>query len=213
MERLSLIVVCLCPSDEIEDFTRQIVQLPEDTVRPTEVNTRLDFIESNVRSAKLLLIVAQVFAGEFLSHRETLLPVDSIFIYCSQGGKLKLIHDDQLNIGGIYERITEQIELLEQQSYQWTVFDQIDYANKDLAKQAHDFLWLQLFHQVMGQWPRNEHARGQFVQFLRSSNDGYQSTDAIQVYLNNSFLGRTVAKALVGQDTDQLYTLRYFSSI
>ena len=98
--------------------------------------------------------------------------------------------------------------------------------HKDLSKQSSDFLWLQLFHDVILHLPRDEQAKKQMIDACRhyyqnnlkelklidEFEQKYQSKEAIHWYMKNSFLRKMINKALRTEDINQLYILRYFLS-
>ena len=114
--------------------------------------------------------------------------------------------------------------MIDQQFHTWSFFDQDEYANKDLSAQSSDFLWIQLFHDVLLHLPRNQQAKKQMIDTCRhyyrdnikqlklidEFEYEYQSNEAVRWYLKKSFLRKIINKALRTEDIDQLYTLRYF---
>jgi hypothetical protein len=90
----------------------------------------------------------------------------------------------------------------------WCRFDQLEYVTKDLSKQSNDFLWLHLFHDVLLHLPCGQQVKRQKI--LDQFKHEYQPNEAIRRFMKQSLLRKTIDKALQTEDTNQLYTLRYF---
>ena len=95
---------------------------------------------------------------------------------------------------------------------------------KDLSKQSAEFLWFQLFRHVILRLPQNQQAKQQMISICRDYYRGntkelelidqfqreYRADEAIRWYSKNSFVYRSVNKALRAEDVEQLYTFRFF---
>ena len=93
----------------------------------------------------------------------------------------------------------------------WCRFDQLEYVTKDLSKQSNDFLWLHLFHDVLLHLPCGQQVKRQKILILIDQfKHEYQPNEAIYWFMKHSLLRKTIDKALQTEDTNQLYTLRYF---
>jgi hypothetical protein len=84
------------------------------------------------------------------------------------------------------------------------IFD--EYAYKDLTKQSSDFLWFQLFHDVILHLPNDEKAKKQMIEFSQK----YQSKEALSLFIENLSLNQMINEALKMKNINQLYALRYF---
>ena len=215
---------------EIDDFKTQLCQINNSFGFHTEVESCITFIKS-IKKQQILLIISDSYVSQLLSSIEIFHQINFIFIYYSNKDQYKYFFHEDLNIIGIYQEfhllissIEEQIHLINKQYFKWTFFDQENSLTRDLSKQANDFLWIQLFHRVISQFPRDEQARKQMIDACHRYSQGnaeqlhlidkfereYESNDAIHWYWNNLFLQKMINKALHTKDIDQLYRLRYF---
>ncbi|CAF1420015.1 unnamed protein product [Adineta steineri] len=161
-----------------------------------------------------------VFHTELVSHIDIFQQVHSIFIFYTKSKDFKYLFHEQLNIIGVchrldffYSTIEEQIDLIAKQFFQWTFYDQKNFSKRDLSKQSSDFLWMQLFYDAILYFPHDEQAKKDMMNIFRlyaNEKSEYQSNDAIQWYLNPSFLQKLITKSLQRKDIDQIYQLRYF---
>lgn len=101
-----------------------------------------------------------------------------------------------------------------------------DKAARDLSKESAEFLWLQLFKDVLLQLPKSSQAKKELVDFccqyyhgnkreqenITAFTQSYQSAESIHWYTKDSFLYRLVNKALRTEDIGQLQTFRFFIS-
>jgi hypothetical protein len=157
--------------------------------------------------------------------------IDAIFIFCSKKDQDEYSIVQDRKIIGIYDQfellclsIQERIEFVVKELHTWSFYDQNENATRDLSRQSNDFLWLQLVHDVLSSLSRDEQAKRQMIDACRQYYQGnlkelalihqfeiaYESKDAIRWYLKTSFLRKMINKALRTEDTNQLYTLRYF---
>ncbi|CAF1438883.1 unnamed protein product, partial [Adineta steineri] len=161
-----------------------------------------------------------VFHTELVFHIDIFQQVHSIFIFYTKTEDFKYLFHEQLNIIGVYHRLdffypalAEQINLIAKQFFQWTLYDQTNFCKRDLSKLSSDFLWMQLFYDAISSFAHDEQAKKDMMNIFRlyaNEKSEYQSNDAIQWYLNNSFLQNLITKSLQRKDIDQLYQLRYF---
>ncbi|CAF4243537.1 unnamed protein product [Rotaria sp. Silwood2] len=123
--------------------------------------------------------------------------------------------------------IRESIDRTERQHQAFTVYKQHgEKATRDLSKESAEFIWFQLFKDVILRMPKDAQAKEQMVQFCRhyyhdnssqlSLIDEFQRdyvpSDAIEWYTRESFVYKLVNKALRTEDIEQLYTFRFFIS-
>ncbi|CAF2660116.1 unnamed protein product [Rotaria sp. Silwood2] len=123
--------------------------------------------------------------------------------------------------------IRESIDRTERQHQAFTVYKQHgEKATRDLSKESAEFIWFQLFKDVILRMPKDAQAKEQMVQFCRhyyhdnssqlSLIDEFQRdyvpSDAIKWYTRDSFVYKLVNKALRTEDIEQLYTFRFFIS-
>jgi hypothetical protein len=95
------------------------------------------------------IISSSQFSSQIINYHQ----IEAIFIFGFNNDQYKHALDENTKIIGFYDNfdllcssIEEQIKLMNKQLYRWTLFDQNEYANKDLSKQSNDFLLFQLFH-------------------------------------------------------------------
>ncbi|CAF0839899.1 unnamed protein product [Adineta steineri] len=213
-----IIIICFHPNNQIEDMKKQLNQMNHHVVFHTELELCITFIQS-IKNEKILLVIFDSYVCELVSHIDIFQQVHSIFIFYTKIEDFKYLFHEQLNIIGVYHRLDffysaheEQINLIAKQFFQWTFYDQTNFSKRDLSKQSSDFLWMQLFHDAISYFPHDDQAKEDMMNIFRLYADekSYQSKDAIQWYLNNSFLRKLITKSLQRKDIDQLYQLRYF---
>ena len=210
------------------DLKKRLREINDYVIFHNELETCITYIQA-VEKQKIILIIPDLYTSQILSSVAALSQVHSIFIYGSTKEHHLPLEDTK--IAGIFDEldllcsaIQEQITLADEQMYTWSFFDQEENATRDLSKQASDFLWLQLLHDVILSLPRDQQAKKQMIGACRVYYHGnckelalidefeqkYQSKEAIQWYLKCSFLRKMINKALRTEDTNQLYILRYF---
>ncbi|CAF1412436.1 unnamed protein product [Adineta steineri] len=213
-----IIIICFHPNSQIEDMNKQLNQMNNHVIFHTELESCISFIQS-VKNEKIFLIIFDTYVCKLVSHIDIFQQVHSILIFYTKLEDFKYLFHEQLNTIGVYHRLDffysvlqEQINLIAEQFFQWTFYDQTNFLKRDLSKQSSDFLWMQLFHDAISSFPHDEQAKEDMVNIFRLYADEklYQSNDAVQWYLNNSFLRKLITKSLQRKDIDQLYQLRYF---
>ncbi|CAF1404484.1 unnamed protein product [Adineta ricciae] len=208
MEHLSLndanaTVICLCSNDEEIDNFRG--QLNHSVISYKTVDSCIEFIQSNESKSKTLLIVFHEFISEILSNISIFKQVDYLFIYYSKPNDYKYIYHEELNITGIYDQlgqlcssIKEELDLIDEHNSNWIFYDPKQTMERDLSKNANDFLWVHLFHELICYLPQDDLAKRQFTEHFPSEN------------LNDSMIRKVFENALREQNIDELYQLRYF---
>ncbi|CAF1552033.1 unnamed protein product, partial [Adineta steineri] len=213
-----IIITCFHPDNKIEDMKNQLNQMNNHVIFYTELESCISLIQS-IQKEKIFLIIFDSYVCESVSHIDIFQQVHSIFIFYTKPEDFKYLFHEQLNIIGVYHRLDffysalqEQINLIAEQFFQWTFYDQTNFLKRDLSKQSSNFLWMQLFHDAISYFPHDEQAKEDMMNIFRLYTDEklYQSNDAIQWYLHNSFLQKLITKSLQRKDIDQLYQLRYF---
>ncbi|CAF1006231.1 unnamed protein product [Adineta steineri] len=212
--------------DDIDCLKSQLRQINDYVVFHNKLETCIAFIQS-IENEKIFLITS----GSYVSQFAILQQIDFIFIYCSEKNQYEYLLNDYSKIIGIYDEldllcssIEKQIHFLDNQLYSWSFFDQEENCIRDLSKQSNDFFWLQILHDVILHLSNDTQAKKQMIHFCRiyykdnskelelinEFEEKYQSNQAIQWYLKNSFPRKLINKALRIKDTNQLYKLRYF---
>ncbi|CAF4179741.1 unnamed protein product [Adineta steineri] len=215
--------ICLYPDNEIEDLKTHLYKINNSFSFYTNIQSCITFIEL-IKNEKILLVTSGFYIPQILSHVDIFHEVNFIYIYYSNKDQYKYMFHEDLNIFGIYDKISllvfsiqEQIISINKQFYQWAFFNEENYLKRDLSKQSNDFLWIHLFHRVISQFPRDQQAKQQPIDCVRiylkeNFEEEYISNDALYCYRKNSSLQKMINKALQTKDIDRLYHLRYFLS-
>jgi hypothetical protein len=98
------------------------------------------------------------------------------------------------NFDFLCSSLEEQNKLINKQFYRWTLFDQDEYQTKDLSKQSNDFLWYQLFHDVI------LHLSHDDFEELNLFEQNYQAKEALDYFIQNVFLNQLINEALQMKD-------------
>lgn len=160
--------------------------------------------------------------------------VDSVFIFCFKTEKYQDLLQKYELIFGIYSErstliasIKKNVELLQRQLNVFSFYNEHEEkTTRDISKESAEFLWFQLFKDVLLQMPRSKQAKQELIDFSRhyyrgnrkeheNINDFQQSYEldkSIHWYTKNSFLYRLVNKALRTEDVGQLHIFRFFIS-
>jgi tetratricopeptide (TPR) repeat protein len=225
----NIILIWFDPNNELQNDTEHL-KIKLHVVFHTELESCITFIQST-ENKKIFLVISGSYVSQILSDIETLRRINCIFILSSKKDQYEHLLFKYTEIIGIYDKfdmlcssIRDQIDFIDKQFYTWNFFDQDKYATRDLSKQPSDFLWFQLFHDVLLHFPRDKQAKKQMIDAYRyyyqdnrealplidEFEEKYQSNEAIRWYMNNSFLRKMINKALRTEDIGQLYMLRYF---
>ncbi|CAF0894415.1 unnamed protein product [Didymodactylos carnosus] len=191
-----------------------------------------EFIRS-VENEKILLVVSgTVTACPTFPTIHSFLAVDSVFIFSANAEKYAALQDHYPKIVGIYiehkslfKAIRRKIRMLTTETVGFSLFDrQKEKTIRDLSKHAASFLWYQLLLLILKKMPHDHQARKQMLEKCSDYNrdnqsalkkidefcHSYVSTRAIDWYIADSFLYRTVNKALRTEDIDLLYLFRFY---
>jgi len=145
-----------------------------------------------------------------------------IFIFSFNDDPYKHILDENTKIIGFYDNfksfcssIEQEIKSIKKEFYRWTLFDEDEYETKDLSKQSNEFLWFQLFHDVILHFLHDEKAKKEMIDSCYQSNlenefeQNYQSKGALDYFIKNFFLNQMINEALRTKNIDRLYSLPY----
>ncbi|CAF4343435.1 unnamed protein product [Rotaria sp. Silwood2] len=188
----------------------------------------------SVENEKIFLIISGKEAMSILSKTKSLKQLDSIFIFCLNVKKYQYLLEKYDLIVDIYDErsnlinsIKQNVKLLQRQLYTFNFYNEhTEKATRDISKESAEFLWFQLFKDVLLQMPRNQQAKQELIVFSRQYYRGnrkeyeniiefeklYQSDNSIYWYTKDSFLYRLVNKALRTEDIEQLHIFRFFIS-
>jgi tetratricopeptide (TPR) repeat protein len=225
----NIIIIYFDPNNKIDDLKKRLDQVNDDVVFYTELESCITFIQS-IEKQKIFLIIPSS-SSQILSHIIHLHQVEIIFIFCLNNDQYKHLFLENPKVIGIYNNvdllcssIQKQINCINKNIPAWCFFDQNDYTTEDLFRRSSDFLWLQLFHDVLLHLPRDGQAKKQMIDacryYYQDNLEGlklldefehkYESKEALRWFLVMSCLQKMINKALQTEDIDLLYTLRYF---
>ncbi|CAF4153482.1 unnamed protein product, partial [Rotaria sordida] len=133
---------------------------------------------------------------------------------------------------GIYSKrhdlinsLKENIILVEKHLQTFNFYNQHkEKSTRDLSKESSEFLWFQMFKDVILRLPKDSRAKQQMIEFCQHYYHGnqkelkfidefkmnYQSNVAIKWYMKETFLYKIVNKALRTEDIEQLHMFRFF---
>ncbi|UJR33433.1 hypothetical protein I4U23_020878 [Adineta vaga] len=218
--------------EDTERTKEQLRRINDYVIFHTEISECVAYIQS-ISEEKIFLITSGAHASELLIRVHELSQIDSIFIFCIKKTKYKDLLNKYSKVIDIFVdrkslciSILEQINLVNKQLETFSFFDQHQRAIKDLSKQSGEFLWYQLFKDLIVRLPGNLQAKQEMIDTCRhyyrgNSNEqklidefeqDYQPEHAIKWYSKQSFVYKLVNKALRSEDIDQLHTLRIFVS-
>ncbi len=216
----SISFICFHSNNELDGFKQRLDHINNDFIFYTELESCINFIQS-IRKQKIFLIIP-------FSQLNYFDQIENIFMFCLDKNQNEYSSLQNSKVIGVFDNvdllcssIQEQINYIEKQSRTWCFIDQNEYATRDLTKQASDFLWLQLFHDVLLHLPfekqvkiqNGHHYYRQHVEELKALDEfekNHESKDALHWFIENSSLQNMINKALQTENTNLLYTLRYF---
>ena len=196
----------------------------------TELEQCIKSIKS-IDKEKIFLITSGSLCSQLLTAIGTYRQLDSVFIFCMKKTRYENLTSEYPNIVGIYTTVDElcaslreQIDLIDQQLQTFSFYNQHQKCIRDLSKESAEFLWFQLFNDVISRLPRNQQAKQQMLDVCRQYYRGnlkqeifinkfertYQPEEAIHWYSKQSFVYKMVNKALRTEDIDQLHIFRFF---
>ena len=216
--------------DDTNKTMKRLREINDYVMFHTELDQCLTQIFS-IKDEKIFVITSGARASELLPCIAKIRQIDSVFIFCMKEARYQHLLSTYKKIVGIYTdlkslciSIQEQIDLVEKQFATFSYFDQRQKSTKNLSKESAEFLWFQLFNNVMLRLPHNQQAKKQMLDLCRHYYRGnfkqqklieqfdcsYEPETAIQWYSAESFVYKLVNKALRSEDIDQLYTFRFF---
>ncbi|CAF4525316.1 unnamed protein product [Rotaria sp. Silwood2] len=129
-----------------------------------------------------------------------------------------------ITIDDLCASIQQEIYLINKQLQAFTFYNQHQKSLRDLSKESAEFLWFQLFNDVISHLPRNQQAKKQMIdacrlyyrgnskelKFIDEFDRTYRCDDAIRWYSKQCFVYKIVNKALRCEDINQLHLFRFF---
>ncbi|CAF3554604.1 unnamed protein product [Rotaria socialis] len=209
---------------------QQLCRIHDNVIFVTDLDRCVTLIQSN-NAEKIFLILSGSKAGQILSQTPSCRQIDSIFIFCMKKHRYENLLNEYAKIIGIFSNLNDlclsikrQIDLNNKQTQTFSIYDQEEKSIKRLTKDSAAFISFQLFKNVISSLPRNEQSKKQMIQickqyYRRNTKEmtlieefekNYQSRDAIRWYSKQSFVYKLINKALRTEDTDLLYTFRFF---
>ncbi|CAF0799761.1 unnamed protein product [Adineta steineri] len=191
----------------------------------------VEHITSIVTEKVLLIISGQCLISDILQQVESLRQLDSVYIFCSTPEKYEHLPVNHKKIIGIFRErcnlihsLKENIKLVEKQLETFSFYNQHEKATRDLSKESAEFLWFQIFKDIILKMRPDNRARQDIVHFSKNyyrDNEkqlefiddferNYNSKDCIKWYTKSCFLFKLINKALRTEDIDQLHTFRLF---
>ncbi|CAF1395234.1 unnamed protein product [Adineta steineri] len=220
--------------DKTEDTKRTMKKLREINdfvVFHTDTEECIAYAES-VESEKIFIVTSGRSATRILDATDKLPQVDTIFIFCFKPEKYQNLLEKFTKLKGIYHErhilissIKENVRLFEKQMETFNFYDQCgEKSTRDLSKEAAEFLWFQVFKDIILRMKLDKLAKTQMIEFCRYYYRGntkqmafidefeeqYKPDAAIRWYTRETFLYKLVNKALRTEDIEQLHIFRFF---
>ncbi|CAM4951759.1 unnamed protein product [Rotaria socialis] len=231
----SITLIWYDPNIDETNGTKQTMnelrEINNSVVFHTDLDACIGYIK-NVTAEKIFLVTSGKFAERILEKNHELSQVDSIFIFCSKPDRYEKLIQKYSKLIGIYVQrqdllnsLRENIILVEKHLETFSFYSQHKQkSTRDLSKESAEFLWFQMFKDVILRLPRDSHAKQQMIEFCRYYYYGnekelkficefardYKSNMAIRWYTKETFLYKTVNKVLRTEDLEQLHTFRFF---
>ncbi|CAF1150063.1 unnamed protein product [Rotaria sordida] len=186
----------------------------------------------SIKNEKIFLITSGQDATIILKEVNSLIQVDSVFIFCFKPEKYQHLLQKFTKLIGIYSKrhdlinsLKENIILVEKHLQTFNFYNQHkEKSTRDLSKESSEFLWFQMFKDVILRLPKDSRAKQQMIEFCQHYYRGnqkelkfidefkmnYQSNVAIKWYMKETFLYKIVNKALRTEDIEQLHMFRFF---
>ncbi|CAF4151590.1 unnamed protein product [Rotaria sp. Silwood2] len=159
----------------------------------TDQEVCIDDIKS-FATEKIFLVTTERDATRILEEIHALTQVDSIFIFCFKPKKYQNLLQKVSKLIGIYRErqdllnaLKENIILVEKHLEEFSFYSQHKQkTTRDLSKESAEFLWFQMFKDVILRLPRDSHAKQQMIELCRHYYHGnekelkfIQQTDSI----------------------------------
>ncbi|CAF1439523.1 unnamed protein product [Adineta steineri] len=213
----TIIIICFDPNNEFNDQIEDLKQQINDSVIfYSELELCIHFIKS-IEDKTIFLIISPSSISQLNNFNQ----IKNIFLFDASNNSNEYLSFDDSKLIGIYDKfdlllsaIKKKINLIQKKMCQCCFFDQIQYENKDLSKQANSFLWHQLFPDVLLHLSSDrqfENVDQSILEQFPWIND-YKPNEAVGLFMKYPSLRELINKALKNEDIKQLYMLRYFLS-
>jgi tetratricopeptide (TPR) repeat protein len=194
-----------------------------------DLNQCIKFIRTEEKD-KIFLIISESYALQILPHVNSLDQIHSIFIFSMNNNRYENLIDQYPKIIGIYDldelckSIKNQIEFVNNQLQTFSFLNPYQQSTKNLSKSSAEFLWFQLFKQIITQLPETKQTKQEMIQMckryyhtntkqlqlIKQFDKEYQPDAAIRWYSKKTFIYKLINKALRDKDIEQLQTFRFF---
>ncbi|CAF4267683.1 unnamed protein product, partial [Rotaria sordida] len=218
-------------TNDTKETMKELREINNFIVFHIDLKTCIDYIES-ITNEKIFLVTCGRDALNILIRVHELKQIDSIFIFCFKPEKYQGLLQTYTKLIGIYTKrhellhfLKENIILVEKHLETFNFYNQHKQkSTRDLSKESAEFLWFQIFKDVVLRLPRDNYTKQQMIEFCQHYYRGnekelkfihefehdYKSNLAIKWYTNDTFLYRIVNKALRTEDIEQLRIFRFF---
>ncbi|CAF2687844.1 unnamed protein product [Rotaria sp. Silwood2] len=218
-------------TNDTKKTMKEFYEINNFVVFHSDLESCINYIES-IKNEKILLVTSGRDASFILIRIHQLKQIDSIFIFCFKPDKYQYLLGMYTKIIGIYTKrqelinsIKENLILIEKYFETFNLFNQHkEKSTRDLTKESAEFLWFQMFKDVILRLPKNNHAKKQMIEYcknyyygnekelkyIREFEQDYQSHMAIKWYTKQTFLYKIVNKALRTEDIELLRIFRFF---
>ncbi|CAF1029492.1 unnamed protein product [Rotaria sordida] len=196
----------------------------------TDSDLCINAIDSN-NNEKVLLIISGSLVRIVLSKISRLQSIQGIFIFCINRQQYEsVIHEERrivdiaTNQENLCQSISQTIHHLERNCITINVCGQNEKLLRDLSKESASFLWHQMLIHVLQQMSQDDQSKtdilDQCEQYYHWNEDElkkikefrqhYRREKAIQWYTRNSFVYKSLNKALRTENIKLIYTFRFF---
>ncbi|CAF1289789.1 unnamed protein product [Adineta steineri] len=183
----------------------------------------------------IFLIISGQCSQELFSKldQRTYKMIDSIFIFCLNEQTYKFGLNNHEKIIGIYteqikliEAIDRQLQLLRRYNFLIKFYDDTQKTARNIFndEDSIEFFWHRMFKETLLRFPQTESAKKLMIDRCRllyrfnpaglkqidEFDKTYTPADALKWYTRDSFLYRKINQAMRTEDTDELFTFRYF---
>ncbi|CAF3939001.1 unnamed protein product, partial [Adineta steineri] len=190
----------------------------------------ITYIKSE-KEKKIFLIISGNDAFKLLPSITEPTQLDLIFIFPENQNEFNRLCEDYIKVAGIFDNynelaksIKDNMEYVNTQMEIISFYDQHQHGTRDLSDQSTDFLWFQLFNDVIKHLPHDDKAKEEMLTVCRQYYRGnyrmlkdidqfeqnYHIDECIQWYTKETFVYQLLNKALRTQDIEQLYIFRYY---
>ncbi|CAF3639387.1 unnamed protein product [Adineta steineri] len=219
--------------DDVEETKTLLRKINDYVLFFSKPEPCLDYIKT-VPKEKIFLITSGFYAVEQLDKIHSLEQIDSVFIFCVFRGKYVPLMEKYSKIIDIFteqkdlmESLATNVELVTKQATVFGLFDGKQRPTRYLTRESASFLWFQLLTDVLKTITASDTKNQGIEEMLKHCQCYYRTNrveltniedfrktykpeDAIIWYSKQSFVYRSVNKALRTEDIDALYTFRVY---